>query len=602
MGSSPRSSKRDAKVRQASKNPGQRQNPSGLPPRLTHERIQAAPHEPAIEDETLLNGSIRVILTWNLCESAFLASDGSKARYPLLRGSGKFAEFVRDLGERFVKSNYFVLDGDNTTELSESYKAGLLSQYAAEYEFNATFRVNDNLKACDFFLKRQGTEPAVPDPFTKAWDAWPIKRFRISRYGTLQVILETEMKTEPERFVSRTEFLEPINLLHNIIKDDNNEAGHNWVGRPTLTVTAQWEIVGNLLSRIIEVIERYGTEDDLVRFDPAYRFAWRERDNFAAGTSLPLRTEYTVLWIRKVKLAGASIEPKDLTQEKRRAIASLLEEVPWIEGPSWAISPQRQETIRRLLRQDEATWSGELCLLSFGTAVLTTLHPLDMSLPREMNYESYWKVVRRVIEYFAELRLLARLVERQSADLFEYMLRDLATMGRLHSYEERVRSRAALSGLANRLRVAASADTIPQSDAILPKAERLRAIFDIGRSLEHADRNLSAVQDLITSAESQHNERGVLILTAGLAGFTAILMGLALPTYFVHSSDLESEINSANHLGRILIGYLISGWAIFSVLLTLLALLTATIYVTKFFRLGPYLQRFAKKVERAFSI
>ena len=177
------------------------------------------------------------------------------------------------------------------------------------------------------------------------------------------------------------------------------------------------------------------------------------------------------------------------------------------------------------------------------------------------------------------------------------MLRDLATKGRLRSYEERVRSRAALSGLANRLRVAASADTIAQNGAILPKVERLRAIFEIGRSLEHADRNLSAVQDLITSTESQKNEKGILLLTAGLAGFTAILMGLALPTYFEHSSHLhKNNVRLLDFLGQIQIENLVFKWANFSVLLTVLALLTATVYVTKFLRVGHFLQKLAKKI------
>jgi hypothetical protein len=598
MTSRSRSAAEAGKLNQVRKSAKRGQTPPGQHSGPTHEGIQVAPGGAAPgQDGLLLNGSIRVILTWNLCERAFLASDGSRTLYPLLRGSGDFAKFVRDLGKRFKESGYFVLDSDNEVELSKSYCAGLISQYAAEYELNATFRVKEDKTALDFLPEPLDSKSA--GTFTAAWKAWPIKRFRISRYGFLQVILETTEKAGPERFVSRTKFLEPIKLLHKPMRIAKQETGHDWVGRPELTVTAQWEIVGSLLSRIIEVIESRWTKKDLVRFDYDYRSNWREKEPHAAGTSLPLRTEYTILWIREVTLTERLIEPKELTKEKRRLIASLLEEDPWVEGVSWEISPQRRKTIRRMLRQDEATWNGELCLLSFGTAVLTTLHSPHMGLPREINYGGYWKVVRRVIEYFAELKLLAWLVERQSADLFEYMLRDLATKGRLRSYGEHVRSRAALSGLANRLRVAASADTITQNDAILPKVERLRAIFEIGRSLEHADRNLSAAQDLITSAESQQNEKGILLLTAGLAGFTAILMGLALPTYFEHSRNLDKKVGIMDFLRRIQIEKLVFTWANFSVLLTVLALLTAAVYVTKFFRVGHYLKKLVRKIARS---
>ncbi len=594
MKSRSRSAAKAGKLNQVRKSAGRGQAPQGQHSGRAHEGIQVAPDGASPEQaEPLLNGSIRVILTWNLCERAFLVSDGSRTQYPLLRGSGEFAKFVRNLGERFIESGYFVLDSDNKTELSKSYGAGLISQYAAEYELNATFRVKEDKTAKDFLSDRLHAESVAT--FMATWKAWPIKRFRISRYGFLQVILETEEKAEPERFVSRTEFLGPIELLHKSVRIAKQESGHDWVGRPELTVTAQWEIVGSLLWRIIEAIESPGIRKQLVHFDRDYRYGWREKEPHAAGTSLPLRTEYTILWIREVALGKRLIEPKELTKVRRRLIASLLEEVPWVEGESWEISPQRRRTIRRMLRQDKATWNGELCLLSFGTAVLTTLHSPCMVLPREIDYGSYWKVVLRVIEYFAELRLLAWLVERQSADLFEYMLRDLATKGRLRTYEEHVRSRAALSGLANRLRVAASADTIAQNDAILPKVERLRAIFEIGRSLEHADRNLSAAQDLITSTESQQNEKGILLLTAGLAGFTAILMGLALPTYFEHSHKLAENVRLLDLLRRrIQIENLVFTWANFSVLLTVLALLTAVVYVLKFLRVGHLFSNVAK--------
>lgn len=565
-----------------------------------------------------------MILTWNLTERAFRDDDGSRRRYPLLRGSGKFAKFVRNLGDRFKSSRFFELDTENNKiELSESYRFGLISQYCAEYESNATFRVKEGTTAPQFltgddYLNSTGGQEFDP-ALISAWDLWPTKRFRISRYGFLQVILETK-KTED--FVTRTQFLSPIKSLHErIALNDgpgvpNPELGNNWPDRPELDVTAQWEIVGRIMSRIIEAINLARPTDDLLRFDPQYRFGWREKQAFVAGTSLPLRTEYIVISVLKISTGKNVLRPKDFSNAERKKIASLLEEIPWLSDQrNPQSSYQNKSTLDRILKTDDATWDGEMGLLSFGTAIITTLHPQNHKLPRGIEYQPYWKIVGRVIEYFAELRQLARLVERQSADLFEYMLHDLANKGRLRGFDDFVRRTAGLSGLVNRLRVASSPDTIAQNDAILAKLRRLQGIFEIGRSLEIADHNLSSVQRLITNAESKKNEDGILLLTAGLAGFTAVLMGLALPPYLYYASKFKESVSSSvavvhaiptpfplDKLDQKALDFAILGWGSFSIALTIAAILTATWFEFKFLRIGRALRSLGQKAKRWLTV
>ncbi len=587
---------------------------------------------PNAEGKFRLKGSIRVVLTWNLTERAFLKSDGSQDKYPLLRGSGEFAKFIRNLGDRLAASNCFELDPDNKLELESSYQAGLISQYAAEYEFNSTYRIKSEMTGFDFLSsieKERGfrdgpTDKSFPN-FSKAWDAWPIKRFRLSRYGFLQVILERESQhglgENEDGLVTSTQFISPLNLLHASMKIDSSpksgtseqEIGRNWNGRPELGVTVQWEIVGRILSRLIRVIDA-DSRNDLLRFDSAYR--WREKPGFTAGASLPLRTEFLILSITKVSSLPQSTA-NDLTSFQRSEIARLLEELPLVGGAdAIELSPQRPETIERILQNDESTWNKEVCLLSFGTAVIAAVHPPKMILPYDLAYENYWKIVERVFEYFAELRQLARLVERQASDLFEYMMHDLATSGHLERYELYARRSAALAGLVNRLRVAAAPATIAQSDSILPKVARLRSMFEIDRSLDHADRTYSATQNLLSSAESRQNEKGlrllleesqknekgirllieesqktekgILLLTAGLAGFTAILMGLALPPFYHYSDYFEMGWSRFGLPELVSSETAIFLWGNFSVLLTGTALITAAIFTVKRFELSRY--------------
>ncbi len=551
--------------------------------------------------ELYLAGSIRSVLTWNLTESAFLELDGSRAKYPLLRGGPIFARFVRDvLCPRIADGEFFEPDPINVVELGLSYQAGLVSQYTIDYELNPSFRVKEGTSLPNHLgeiLKQDAYEK-----LSRAWDLWPIKRFRLSRYGFLQVILE-----RPEgKFENSTEFLRGLDDLHTLmpvagassIPDGEDRESCDY---PGLAVSAKWEIVGQILSWLIDIFCTSESRGDLLRFDRSYRNSWRKKPAYTTGTSLPLRTSFLILLISRLKCGEAEIQ-QQIPAAQQAMLARLLEEVPFVEdGPNREISPQSDRTLTRILETDEATWAGEVCLLSCGTAVITALHSFEMGLPRGLNYGKYWLILLRTFEYMAELRQLARLVERQSSDLFEDMMEQVKPKRRLGPLEHFAASSAALAGLATRLRVSAAPYTIVQNDAMLPKIEHLRSAFDIGCSLENATQNLSAIQNLLSHAENQQTDKKILFLTAGLAAFTAILMGLAIPPYFHYAQELAEAGSRFGMPSFLTADRMVTGWGWISACLTVAAFLSGFTFLANGFELGRRGRSAARRIRAFFG-
>ncbi|HEV7668729.1 MAG TPA: hypothetical protein VGS22_09410 [Thermoanaerobaculia bacterium] len=520
-----------------------------------HGETALAPKESDLD----LRGTIRAVLTWNLGKRAFLDSDGSRDRFRLLRGGKEFAAFIRDLQSRVSESDFFEFDPQGQEELELSYRSGLLTQYMIEYELLPTYRVKPGLMPTFTFddetAQRLERAPVAPPGarealeragrrrLENAWSAWPTKRFRLSRYGLLQVILERKITN----FQPSTQFLLPLTELFSSMgphdlsvaakKNGDLEEQFDlrkWETRPAIEIPVQWEIVGRILGWLISVVDSE-SENDHFRFDLNYGTTWREREAKLKddSRSLPLRSRFFTLHLDGVRPGGevASEGIDQLDDQIRLALARLLEGSPLVErAQEVRISPQRAESLRRVVERDEATWEGEVCFLSYDTAVIAGLESstsrMIMKLDCDLPYVAYWPLIARTLEYLNELRLVARFSANESSDRLENMMKDIAATGHINGHSERAQSSGAIASLVARLRNASTPVTISQSDALLSKLERLKEIFGIETALDHAERNLSATQRLISHAESTLNERQILKLTVGLAAFTCSAHGI----------------------------------------------------------------------------
>lgn len=579
-----------------------------------------------------LKGTVRAVLTWNLPKRAFLESDGSRERFQLLRGGREFARFLRGLKERVADSSFFRLDPGYQDTLAIPYSADLLTQYVIDYEYLPSYLVTDGL--CPTFtfddetagwLERLGSGPpgfrealehAGRRQLEQAWSEWPIKRLRLSRYGFLQVVLERRF----EDFVTATKLVTPLTHLYaSMGLQDLSQAAKDRGDlaralaeiedpdarreRSALEMSVQWEIVGRILSWLIQAVHGSSTAEDSFHFDPEYRVAWQKRRAHVGGRALPLRARFFTIHVDGARRAhrGSRQEVLSLNPEERLLLARLLEGTPLVQQESEVhISPQRKESLLRVLEHDDATWDGEACFLSYDTAVLVGLHASDLVVRQGsgLPYGSYWPIVARTFEYLAELQQAARFAENVSSDWLEDLMQEVARKGGLLAYEASVRFTGATASLVARLRNAAAPGTISQNEALLSKISRLSSILRINNSLDHAERNLSAIQRLVSHAERSQNEQGVLKLTVGLAAFTAVLMGLALPPYYHYSLDAVLPPHLRSLLSPGFLVSLAEIWGDVALVLTVIALATAGLYCSRLIHLRQLAKRAAQGCRR----
>jgi hypothetical protein len=581
--------------------------------------------------ELRVRGTIKVVLTWNLAEEAFLKDDGSRERFRLLRGGAQFAQYIRGLQPRIETSSFFSPDHQSQEEAALAYRAGLLSQYLLDYEFLPTYVVNPDLEPSFVFdddtaSKLERIEFRPPglreilerhawSQLSRVWNEWTTKRVRLSRYGILQVVLE---KRETG-LVGATSFLEPLTRLHSLLGvrslftdcvGDPGQPSHNpsieeeldkiekqW----DLAVPVQWEIVGRILAWLIDTINAPDSEEDLIHFDPSYRTQWRRAKAHGGGTSLPLRARFVTIHLDEVtdSESASNGKPPHLTTHLRKRLASLLEGMALVEYEERVtLSPQSNAMLAAVLRGDLATWQDECCLLSYDTALVTALNPpgLIMKLDLPIRYGQYWLLVARTFEYLNELRLLARFIEYRSSALFEKSMIELSDVKTVRHHGELARRGSALAGLLARLRAASAPHTVTKDGTLLSKVDRLRTLFNIGGSIEHAERNLIAIQRIVTHAESQTNDRGVLTFTLGLAAFTAALMGLALPPYYHYSLGDKRVPRVFAFLADAGRETIVEVWGTLALMMIIAALGSAMISFEKLYRIRKRLSVSFKRV------
>lgn len=516
----------------------------------------------------------------NLSGRAFEDDDDDRELYWSRRGRGSFAVWLRSLADRergrvVHAGSPFVLDEETAQLEGLGYGAGLLNQYVVEQELMPTYRVvadcpcppfsfateSDELLAAlaretsadEAARLRALLEDEACGLLAKVWEEWRVKRIRLSRYGAVQVVLELG-KTA---LTTPAEFVEPVTRLGASLgakglaervrpTDPGLEALRQRflelteVKHRKIETSVQWEIVGHILGWFIGCVHSTDDGTDELKLDPNYAAAWRERKTFTGGHKLPFRRRFLILRIDGLQV-GRSRPPR-LDAAMKRELAQLLDETPLVQSrlqPAAAgsnLSDQSPEYLHRVAADDRATWEQEACLLSHDAAVLVNLHEdaLLLKLDRDVSYREYWLIVARAMEYVSELRLMARFLEHVSSGSLEQTMDEIMREGTMSAklQERTVAFGAAESVLLLRLQNSASPTAISATDAVVIKLAALRDHFGIPEALKRTGANLAAAQRIVSHYERLSAQRKMVDLHIGLAGFTGVLMGLTLPTFF----------------------------------------------------------------------
>ena len=258
----------------------------------------------------------------------------------------------------------------------------------------------------------------------------------------------------------------------------------------------------------------------------------------------------------------------------RNAIVSLLEgtilhdpDKPDEERETNGYFPSPRWSHADALFEDQAanlaSWSDELCLFTGRTALIfpsKKWRSYEMAVSTvpsatlKVQYARYWEAIERMVEFVLEVRVLVQLVESDSYRLLVQIANTIEEMraGMFNGdiemaggFEEQMAQAAHLR------RIAALAQSIShppfwsRAEYAVQKAERLFALLDVPRILEHIDRNIESINGVadhvdelyIADLSEKSNDKATL-LSIGFAGVSFILTLLVLPSFWYDLTEL----------------------------------------------------------------
>jgi hypothetical protein len=274
-----------------------------------------------------------------------------------------------------------------------------------------------------------------------------------------------------------------------------------------------------------------------------------------------------------------SVDPSDVKRSLR--IKWFL--VGMIEGAILSRTPSSGSTKRRFPRhnlhivdrvfeQDMATWSDELCLLTARTAIVMPsqrssreqlfISKLDAKTTTTfVEYPRYWEALERLIEFVAEISILAQLVENASADTLQQFVRELdyarqnILQGQLNGplqdnqrhLTELTNQSANLSRLVGLCQGLINPNYWSRAEYAVDKASHLMTQMQVSILVNNAERNVSNLTNLVdhvdelvlaqlSESSNEQNSRQSLIL----AGLSLSIILFTLPSFWADISQLSS--------------------------------------------------------------
>lgn len=267
----------------------------------------------------------------------------------------------------------------------------------------------------------------------------------------------------------------------------------------------------------------------------------------------------------------------------------------------------RLELLDVLREQNLATWHDELCVMNSHAALIIPSHKERESdlfistLPTEIKtsrvtYTQYWQAVELLIEFVAEVRVLAQLIEHSSTHLLQNCVEMLHKTRRgvilRKSPKVLQEFNQVISQTANLSRLLAIAQTLnnpaswSRTDFALSKATYLLNACHVPASLQHAAENITNLNALVEHLDelfladsASQRERLNFLSSMAITALSLVLTILMLPSFWADLKQLGSSkipsIFSGEWLTRInFIGsWLAVSLIIFSIVILLISVL-----------------------------
>lgn len=264
----------------------------------------------------------------------------------------------------------------------------------------------------------------------------------------------------------------------------------------------------------------------------------------------------------------------------------------------------RTSLLEEFGRRNLASWHDEICIMNSHAALilpsaearrcdlfLSTM-PASATSSSRVPYLRYWEAIERLIEFVAEVRVLAQLIEHASSRLLQHgvtvlhkkrrglVLRKTAAL--LREFDQIIAQTANLSRLLAIAQTLNNPAAWSRAEFAINKASHLLTSCSVPQSLQHAAENISNLNALVehldelfladtSTQREQLNFRSSLAITA----LSLVLTVLILPSFW---ADLR-QLDISQHPGAFLAGYLSLINEIGSWMAVILVLLSATLFI-----------------------
>jgi len=515
-------------------------------------------------------GNAYVILALDL---AAFVSDDSLDAFQQIKGQKFFDQYLEKLPQQVCQGPFSLSEEYKKREQS-GYGFGIFNRVLAEDNFAPTYAVRkDKIEFPPHLLDNV----QFKDRFLPVWKRWDF-HLRVSSNGIVTLILHLDIPKYREIELAaqdvmglhyyfdmanalerRKEFqanlgldeLSPTQKESIKQKIDSIEQLMAWVRERSMNQLEDdkspvvWQMAVDVMMRWIQTI------DGCISLNDETGTAWRINLNLhpRSGTLREIFTTYILTSIRDRKNSSslsAGLSPHEIlsTPAYQQIIAAVTEGALLHGRKDYTLPAHNPQTANDLMKKNLATWDKELCVITDKSALIY-YRPLDKQKvafsSREVSYEDYWLTILRLMEFGLEVKMLALLLEKQTANaLVSRLSRKWQTVGgsTTLSVDDISAQLLNISRLLAHTRSLSSAPIVGQASYAIRKYEFLLTSFGVPEILAHAETNLKSMSrllerkvDLDLQFESQIVNETALAFSMVFASVSLIMGILAFPSF-----------------------------------------------------------------------
>lgn len=528
-------------------------------------------------------GNAYVILALDL--AAFVADDSLDA-YQQIKGQKFFDRYLENLPQKVCAGPFRVSDEYSKREHS-GYGFGVFNRVLAEDNFAPTYAVcKEKIKFPDHLMDNV----QFKDRFLPIWKRWNF-HLRVSSNGIAVLILHLNIPKYREiEFIAQDVmglhyYFDMANALERQKELQTSLAADGllpaqvesiqqkiksieqlmaWVQERSMNQLEDdkspvvWQMAVDMMRRWIQTIDGRISLKDETGTTLNIKLNLHPR----SGTLREIFTTYILTSIRDRKSPSslsAGLSPHEIlsTPAYQQIIAAVTEGALLHGRKDYTLPAHNPQTANDLMKKNLATWDKELCIITDKSALIF-YRPFDKQKvafsSREVSYEDYWLTILRLMEFGLEVKMLALLLEKQTANILVSRLSRKWQSGKgasSLSIDGVSVQLLNISRLLAHTRSLSSAPIVGQASYAIRKYEFLLASFGVPEILAHSETNLKSMSrllerkvDLDLQFESQTVNETALAFSMVFAGVSLIMGILAFPSFVADWLNANSFLKS----------------------------------------------------------